>query len=77
VHHQVLQKDITKWTHWDPCPEVEMELEVEDRQELEIKHLDKGTKIGNNTKFLCSSKARIVNIWPRRKWLILECTCCL
>lgn len=39
-----------------------------------IKHFNKGMKIGNNTKFLHSSNASIVNMQPKRKWLILECT---
>ncbi len=51
-------------------PKVEVEVEMEDCQELEIKHLDRGTEIGNNTKFLHSSNASIMNMWPKRKLLI-------
>jgi hypothetical protein len=60
-----------------PYPKVEAKVEVEDHQELEIKHLNKGTKIGKSTKFLHSSNASIVGMQPRRRWLILKRTWCL
>jgi hypothetical protein len=60
-----------------PCPKVEAKVKVEDHQELEIKHLNKGIKIWNNTKFLHSSNAIIMSMKPRRRWLILEGTWCL
>ncbi len=60
-----------------PCLKVEVKVEVEGHQELEIKHLNRGTKIENNMKFLHSSNASIMSMQPKKIWLILECTWCL
>ncbi len=60
-----------------PCLEAKAEVEVKDCQELEIKHFNRGMKIWNITQLLHSSNASLMNMQPKRRWLIPKCTWCL